>query len=405
MVQRRLQLRRAEVAAPRRRRGGRGIVRGSWSRMTRMLPARRLRDSRFAGAACWPDTPDRRWEGARCPTSRSTSPGEGLPWWPSPCSSPAATTRARRLAQNALGRALARWDERRPRRGPRRPPAPRRGGRGGPPTRGRPVGPVGGRDREPDGRRRRRGGTPARTGAAGAVAALARLPVLTRATLALRYVEERSWAEVAWTTGLSERATRRRAERGLAAARSAPATADGARRLWEALRARTASGPHDARGAVLARRPGEPQPARAAAAGGRSGPAGGRGGGAAGGLGLAGRHRSCSTSIRRPTTGRPWRPCCRRGSAPRPGAASRSACPTTGATARWRAGAATATCPRRGWTTRPGASEARTATPGWPRACSSGWRASPRPRCPTGWSPRSGSSTATWCSSRRPTRR
>ena len=42
---------------------------------------------------------------------------------------------ARRLAQNALGRALARWDERRPRRGPRRPPAPRRRGRGRAPVR------------------------------------------------------------------------------------------------------------------------------------------------------------------------------------------------------------------------------------------------------------------------------
>ncbi len=77
------------------------------------------------------------------------------------------------------------------------------------------------------------------------------LPVLTRATLALRYVEGRSWAEVSWTTGLSERATRRRAERGLAAlapgARARAGADEGGaadeelERLWGALRARTAA--------------------------------------------------------------------------------------------------------------------------------------------------------------------
>ena len=68
-----------------------------------------------------------------------------------------------------------------------------------------------------------------------------RLPLLTRAVLALRDVEGRSWAEVAWTTGLSERAARRRAEQGRVAvtvgAADRDAALDGLRRT---LRARTA---------------------------------------------------------------------------------------------------------------------------------------------------------------------
>ena len=68
-----------------------------------------------------------------------------------------------------------------------------------------------------------------------------RLPLLTRATLALRYVEERSWAEAAWTTGLSERAARRRAEQGLAAVTVGAADREsGLDGLWGTLRARTA---------------------------------------------------------------------------------------------------------------------------------------------------------------------
>ncbi|QIK65413.1 hypothetical protein G7072_02830 [Nocardioides sp. HDW12B] len=60
-----------------------------------------------------------------------------------------------------------------------------------------------------------------------------RLPVLTRAVLALRLLEDRSWAEVAWVTDLPERAARRRAEHGLRA------LGDDEPTLTEALRART----------------------------------------------------------------------------------------------------------------------------------------------------------------------
>lgn len=142
---------------------------------------------------------------------------------------------ARRLAQNALGRALARWEsvvhDEDPDAHLRRDVvaeaarlSPRSIGRA---HREGPRGELGQELRQELGR-------------------WWGLPVLTRATLALRYVEGRSWAEVSWTTGLSERATRRRAERGLAAL--APgAGAEGAEgaevleRLWESLRARTAA--------------------------------------------------------------------------------------------------------------------------------------------------------------------
>ena len=154
--------------------------------------------------------------------------------------------------------------ERRPRRGPRRPPPPRRRGRGrawsvapavvGPrpeATRGSRPAPT--RTRKPSSRR---------CGDAGCGCRCS-----TRATLALRYVEERSWPEVAWTTGLSERATRRRAEQGLAAL--APDLGRRRRSRWSRRRVdsrrcgrRCARGRrpsrHDSGGAVVARGPGEP---------------------------------------------------------------------------------------------------------------------------------------------------
>ncbi len=61
------------------------------------------------------------------------------------------------------------------------------------------------------------------------------LPVLTRAVLVLRLLEDRSWAEVAWVTDLPERSARRRAEQGQAAVGGDAAT------LTAALRARTAA--------------------------------------------------------------------------------------------------------------------------------------------------------------------
>lgn len=141
---------------------------------------------------------------------------------------------ARRLAQNALGRALARWDsvvhDEDPDAHLRRDVvaeavrlSPRSIGRA---RRGEPE--QGEAGQEP-------GQVPWRRWWG--------LPVLTRATLALRYVEGRSWPEVSWTTGLSERATRRRAERGLAAlgAGAGAAADEELERLWEALRTRTAA--------------------------------------------------------------------------------------------------------------------------------------------------------------------
>lgn len=61
-----------------------------------------------------------------------------------------------------------------------------------------------------------------------------RLPPATRAVLALRYVEERTYAELTWLTGLSEKAARRRAGRALA--RLGPEE-----QLVELLRARSAA--------------------------------------------------------------------------------------------------------------------------------------------------------------------
>ena len=183
---------------------------------------------------------------------------------------------ARRLAQNALGRALGHWasvvhDEdpdahlRRDVVAEAARVTPWAAARA---TRSSRVGAERGRDQVTDLWRR-----------------WVRLPVLTRATLALRYVEERSWPEVSWTTGLSERATRRRAEQGLAAlapglggAAGVAGSADCWRRRHRRRLARPAEGraaradggrPDRPGGAVLARGTSEPQPSRAAAAWGR----------------------------------------------------------------------------------------------------------------------------------------